>query len=253
MDLVTAGTITYLGKQLLGKTFDVISSDIADLYKSGRDRIIEKSTKKISNLDDGKTANLRVARDVFWNGSFTDDAICAEYFGGILASSRSVDGKDDSGVYYVDLIKSLSSSQLSLHYLIYFCLNQTFIKKSEKKSLNVGQESELQREKIFISLNELSSILKSDLGRDLHALHAKGLIGEFQTGHHDLKNGDKIPNLRVAPKTLGVQLFAVAHNKIDEWRNFPTFEFSKFEELGVPNFYGSNITELLEKAGIKDE
>jgi hypothetical protein len=151
MDLATGGVAIALSKQLLGKTFDVVSEDIAKLYKIGRDKIIEKATSKIEDLTDGRTANLRVSRDVFWNGSFSDEAICAEYFGGILAGCRSMDGKDDTGVYYVDLIKSLSSKQLKLHYLIYFSFNQFFTGDPGKAGINPGKASSLQQEDIFLS------------------------------------------------------------------------------------------------------
>jgi hypothetical protein len=254
MDLITTGAALAVGKKIFGKTLDVISSDIANLYQKGRDKIIEKATIKIVNIDDGKTANLRVTRDVFWIGSFTDEAICAEYFGGILASSRSEDGKDDSGVYYVDIIKSLSSKQLLLHYVIYSSLNEILSSNPEKSKLNPGQATELQRESLFLSTNELSKIVDdNDFGRDLHALHAKGLIGDFQTGSHKLKNEQEVPNLKVSPTSLGVQLYAVAHNKLTEWRSFATVNFGEFDDIELPNFYGQNVQQLLDRAGIKDE
>ncbi|OGF21306.1 hypothetical protein A2316_02005 [Candidatus Falkowbacteria bacterium RIFOXYB2_FULL_38_15] len=254
MDLVTTGAALAVGKKIFGKTLDVISADIANLYQKGRDKIIEKVTSKIANIDDGKTANLRVTRDVFWNGSFTDEAICAEYFGGILASSRSIDGKDNSGVYYVDIIKSLSSKQLLLHYAIYSSLNKILTSNPDKIKLNPGQENELQKEQLFLSTNELLKIIDdNDFGRDLHALHAKGLIGDFQTDSHKLKNEQVVPNLKVSPKSLGIQLYAVAYNKLTEWRNFTTVNFGEFDDIESPNFYGQNIMELLDSAGIKDE
>ena len=89
-------------KKVLGPTLDTLGEDINKVYQIGRDKIIKVAQRKVTNIEDGASANLRVSRDVFWNGAFTDEAICAEYFGGILASSRSQDGKDDSGVYYVD-------------------------------------------------------------------------------------------------------------------------------------------------------
>lgn len=253
MDLITTGTAIIIGKKLLGKTFDVVSADIAKLYEKGRDKIIEKATKKINDENDGRSANLRVTRDVFWNGSFTDEAICAEYFGGILASSRSDDGKDDTGVYYVDLIKSLSSNQLKLHYLIYLSFNKYFVSDPSKSKLNPGQETELSSENIFLSINELLQITgENDIGRDLHAIHAKGLLGNFQTQNHPLKDGRQVPYLKVSPKSLGIQLYAVAHNKLNEWRNFATTDFGDFDSLNSPKFRGQNIDKLLESAGIKD-
>ena len=122
--ITTTGAILIVANKLLGKTADKIAIDIAGLYDKGKDMIFEATNRKVSNINDGKQANLRVARDVFFNGSFSDEAICAEYFGGILAASRSDDGRDDQGIYYVDLIKGLSSKQLNLHYVLYRSLNK---------------------------------------------------------------------------------------------------------------------------------
>lgn len=254
MDLVVAGVVLTVGKKLLGKTFDIVSTDISKLYEKGRDKIFEKASEKTPNVNDGKSANLRVTRDVFWNGSFTDEAICAEYFGGILASSRSVDGKDDAGVYYVDLIKSLSSDQLKLHYLIYLSFNKYFVVESSKSQLNPAQESELVRETVFLSHNELLQIIGvKDIGRDLHAIRAKGLIGNFQIQNHFLKDGSQVvPYLKVSPTSLGIQLYAVAFNKLEEWRNFATINFGDFDSISPPKFRGQNIEDLLTSAGIAD-
>ncbi|MGE5425468.1 MAG: hypothetical protein ACM3PZ_00015 [Bacillota bacterium] len=254
MDLITTGTAIIVGKKLLGKTFDVVSADIANLYEKGRDKIIEKATKKISDVNDGKSSNLRVTRDVFWNGSFTDESICAEYFGGILASSRSEDGKDDNGVYYVDLIKSLSSNQLKLHYLIYHAFNKYFSSHGSEKNLNPGQESELSAKSIFLCTNELLAAIKGgDFGRDLHAIRAKGLIGDFEAKAYPLKNQETLPYLKVSPKPLGVQLYAVAYNKIDQWRDFAITDFGSFDSVISPKFCENSMEKLLEVTGIKTD
>jgi len=240
-------------KQAFGPVLSELGEDMKKLYAIGRDKIILAGFKKITDKADGKSANLRVTRDVFWNGSFTDEAICAEYFGGILASSRSVDGKDDTGVYYVDLIKSLSSNQLKLHYLIYLSFNKHLASDPSKSQLNPGQASELHSEAIFLSTNELLQIIgDEDIGRDLHAIHAKGLIGDFQNKGHKLKDDRQVHYLEVSPTSLGIQLYAVAHNKLQEWRNFATIDFGDFDSINTPKFRGKNIEDLLTSAGIKD-
>lgn len=254
MDLITTGTAIIVGQKLLGKTFDVVGEDIAKLYEKGRDKIIENATKKIKDQNDGRSTNLRVTRDVFWSGSFTDESICAEYFGGVLASSRSDEGKDDVGVYYVDLIKSLSSNQLKLHYLVYFSFNKRFVLDSSKSQINPGQERELFLETIFLSTNELLQITGGeDIGRDLHAINAKGLIGDFQIEAYKLKDGRSVPYLKVLPKSLGIQLYAVAHNKLQEWRNFARTDFGDFDSITTPKFRGESIEVLLKSAGIEDK
>jgi hypothetical protein len=241
-------------KQAFGPALGELGEDIKKLYSVGRDNIIIAGYNKIKNKADGKSANLRVTRDVFWNGSFTDETICAEYFGGILASSRSDDGKDDTGIYYVDLIKSLSSNQLKLHYLIYLSFNKCFASDSSKSQLNPGQESELSSEEIFLYTNELLQITgEKDIGRDLHAIHAKGLIGDFQTQNHKLKDGRHVSYLKVSPKSLGIQLYAVAHNRLREWRKFAIIDFGDFDSLSSPKFREKNIEDLLTSAGIEDK
>lgn len=254
MDLITTGTVALVGQKLLGKTFDIVGDDLSRLYVSGRNKIIEKAIKKIKDENDGRTTNLRVTRDVFLSGSFTDEAICAEYFGGILASSRSDDGKEDTGVYYVDIIKSLSSNQLKLHYLIYASFNKFFVVDPSKAKLNPGQQTDLSVENIFLSSVELTKIISGDdLLRDLHAIHAKGLAGDFWAQIHPLKNGGTLPYLKVSAKPLGIQLYAVAHNRLSEWRNFTKIDFGNFDSLNPPKFYGQDVNKLLESAGIRDE
>lgn len=97
-DPVTIGggvAIAWAGKKLLGPTFDTIGDDLQKLYAAGRDRIIGRAAAKVDDLDDGRRANLRVARDVLWNGAFSESEVCVEYYAGLLAASRSVDGLDD--------------------------------------------------------------------------------------------------------------------------------------------------------------
>jgi hypothetical protein len=240
-------------KKVLGPTLDTLGSDINKVYQVGRDKIIDSAKRKIKNIEDGSSANLRVSRDVFWNGSFTDEAICAEYFGGILASSRSQDGKDDTGVFFVDIIKSLSSGQLKMHYLIYRSLNKILIVDKTKEKMNPGQETELQREQIFFpSLGGvIEQFEKDDMGAILHGLHSKGLIGVFQTDNHVLEETKTLPYIKVAPTTLGVQLFAIANNMFDKWREYSTFDFGDFDSVNLPRVYAQSIDSILEKLNLK--
>ena len=49
-------------RRVLGPTADLIGEDLAKLYAKGRDRLMRAATRKVPDLDDGKCANLRVAR-----------------------------------------------------------------------------------------------------------------------------------------------------------------------------------------------
>ena len=250
MDIITTGTALAIANKLLGKTAEEISKDISSLYSKGRDKIVEFSTRKITNIDDGKQANLRVARDVFWGGSFTEEAICAEYFGGILASSRSTDGKDDSGIYYVDVIKSLSSTQLHLHYVLYRSLNKLLISDSSKNTLNVGQNAELNSVRLYFSVIELNSIGLS-VDTDLEALYRKGLIHEYKTDNHnfaDSENKTKIlPYTMIVPTTLGIQLLCIANNLLTDWRLFPVKDFGDFQDIKTCMYFDSSLEKIITK------
>lgn len=253
MDLITTGAALAAANKLVGKTADAISEDLAKIYAAGRDKIVAVASRKTDVTKQGQV-NLRVARGVFWNGSFTDEAICAEYFGGILAASRSDDGKDDMGVFYVDIIKSISSCQLKMHYILYRTLNKELMKDNGKKDLNPGLESELQNLQLFIPLAEIVEQMgNEDIGAILHGLHAKNLLGNFQTDNYALGNESSLPYLKTSPTSLGVQLFAIANNMFPYWREFSKTDFGDFEDVRLPKYYGNSIEKVLEKSGLKKE
>lgn len=238
-------------KKLLGPALEEVGGDLKKLYSTGRDKIIAVAIRK-SDLRDGKKANLRVTRDVFWNGSYTDDAVCAEYFGGILASSRSNDGKDDRGVYYTDIIKSLSSQQLYLHYIIYHSLNKLWLEMpADKKRPNVGDATEIGVYNLWLSTLELERTGVINIDKDLIALNSKGLVNDFEAKGHKLEDGQEVPYTKVEVTTLGIQLYAVADNKLSEWRKFPLENFGEFPEIQLPRYFAFSLDELLLKAGLK--
>jgi hypothetical protein len=206
----------YVGTKLFGAALSTMGDDINKLYSKGRDKIVEIATKKVVDPEDGQQVNLRAARDVVWNGAITDDEVCAEYFGGMLAAARSVDGKDDGVVHYVDTIKAMSARQLELHYVIYKAW-QTLL-MAEQSPINVGQGSEVQAKRIFLAGMELASrALRYDL--DLTVLNRQGLVSSFR--YDTVTAGEKaVPYVEIAPTVFGVMLFAVAHNKLDSWRAY---------------------------------
>jgi len=250
--LTTAGAALAIANKLLGKTAETISDDLANLYKAGRDKIVSVAVRKTPNMEDGKIANLRVARDVFFNGSFTDEAICAEYFGGILASSRSIDGKDDIGVFYTDIIKSLSSSQLKLHYIIYNSLNKLWLEMPEEKTRpNAGMGTETGQYNIWFSTIELQN-LGVDVEKGLIALHSKELIrSNYEALGHKLEDSKEVSYTKVGPTTLGIQLYAVAHNKLPIWRSLPLVDFGVFPDIKTPYFFAFSIDDFLKKGKLK--
>jgi hypothetical protein len=234
-------------ERAFGPVLSELGEDLKRVYASGRDRILAAGYNKIEDPNDGKRANLRVARDVLWNGAFSESEICAEYFGGIMASSRSEDGKDDSAIQFVDVTKSLSSKQLRLHYVIYNSLNKLLVSSGTR--INVGMGTELGERKVWFASLELTSTLGLTIETDLNILHRHGLISYYTMDTHVI--GQKsLPFAWVSPNTFGVLLYACAHNSYDEWRDFDRSDFGEFEGIALPQYYCESLEALLEKVGL---
>ena len=234
-------------RAVLGPTLAEIGGDIGKLYAKGRDNIVSAASRKIVDIDDGKRANLRVARDVLWNGAFADDDICAEYFGGILASSRSDDGKSDEAIQFVDVIKSMSSSQLRMHYIVYNSLNRSLV--STRENINVAQSNEIQNCELCFAALELDKEHGLRVDTDPNVLHRVGLLWQYETGVHS-QGGKALPYLSVHPTTFGVLVYAAAHNRFDEWRTFSHVNFGDFDGIGLPRLYASTKGELAALVGL---
>ena len=228
-------------RKLLGPVLSEIGDDIKRLYAAGRDRILATAINKIDDIDDGKAPNLRVTRDVLWNGAFSQDKICAEYFGGVLASSRTDDGKDDSSIQFVDVIKSLSAKQLRLHYVAYYALNKLLVQ--EERDINVGQGSDIQAVEIWMASLELVSVHDINIGTDPNALWRHGLLHEYKTDSGNL-DGKRLPYTMVKPTTFGVMLYAAAHNKMNQWQEFSTIDLGSFDGTIPPGAYAPDLPSL---------
>jgi hypothetical protein len=81
--------------------------------------IVECADAKSGALDEGAAVNPRVAHVVLADGSYCDDELMASYLGGLLAGSRTPQGRDDRAVSWSKVVTSLSSLQIRAHYLLY--------------------------------------------------------------------------------------------------------------------------------------
>lgn len=240
----------WLLKKLLSPVASEIGLDFKQLYVLARDKLLKTAFRKIVDIEDGKVPNPRVTRDVLWNGSTTVDEVCAEYFGGILASSRTYDGKDDSCIQFVDVVKSLSATQLRLHYVIYHALNKIMLHQNGK--INVAQGSEIQSVSVWMETTELANIHAINIDTDFNVLWRQGLIYEYKV---DVKVVDNVPlrHSMVKPTTFGVMLYAAAHNKMEYWRVFTKLDFGGFEGVPPPKAYATSLEELKKIVGLPSQ
>ena len=133
--IVGLGAIAaYLGKdglaKILGPTADYLGEGLRDFTQRRVEnigRIFQSAEKKL-----GKKANMdgavppRVLKIIVNDGSYFEDVVAVDYFGGVLASSKSEMGRDDRGASIAKLIDDLSTYQLRAHYLIYSSIRSLF-------------------------------------------------------------------------------------------------------------------------------
>lgn len=113
--------------RLLGPTFELWGTDMRAAIERKRNvqEVARKAMEK-TNLEDDHAIPARVAADIFDKAQWADNEFVAEYLSGVLASSRTQDGKNDSGVPWTALVGRLSSDQLALHWLAYASFQRKF-------------------------------------------------------------------------------------------------------------------------------
>jgi hypothetical protein len=158
--LASASVTKPMLERLLGPTFDYLGDGLRDLTeKRARNigNIVMKAIQKTEELGAEGEVPPRVIKNVFDDGSFSDDQIVAEYLGGVLASSKSPGGRDDRGVALSDLVNRLSAYTLRTHYILYLAARKTTPpiatrwKAAAGRDLNVGNSSEARMVATFVS------------------------------------------------------------------------------------------------------
>ncbi len=111
-------TAAYLGDGLRDWT-EMRFRNLAAIFESAAQRLGPK-------LEEDGMISSRVLQGLLTEGSFCDDPLTVDYFGGVLASSRSGVSRDDRGAVVVRQISNLSAYELRLHYMLYTELKRRF-------------------------------------------------------------------------------------------------------------------------------
>jgi hypothetical protein len=117
-------------KKLLGPTAEYLGEGLRNVAQrriEAIEQIFRNAERKLGGKGNSPgQVPLKVLRSVLDEGSFSPDPLAVEYFGGILASSRSERGRDDRGARMATMLDSLSTYQLRAHYLIYSSIRNLF-------------------------------------------------------------------------------------------------------------------------------
>ncbi len=208
--------------KLLGPTAEYLGNGMRDLVKISATNVCRIFTIACEKLKDGLDkkgqVSPRILKNILEEGRFIENIFSAEYFGGILASSRNEDGHDDSSLPYINLIKVLPSLHIHLHFIIYSLVAKFGAIKQEK-----ANDLNIKSLQLKIPLNQLCKSLS--IGKNnsyievwdaLVNLSENNLIYEhygLKTSHSEKKNGEIMfdePGIVVRPTEKGAALFLKA-------------------------------------------
>jgi len=238
-----AAVVAYLSKdgvsKLLGPTAEYLGGEMKGLIEKSQKNItsvFKKAEKKCGEkLETPGAVNVRVMKHVYDEARYSEDELLAEYFGGVLASARTEDGIDDRGVYYAQIVKSMSSYQLRCHYLFYYLM------WFHGKELNLNLNNNVDRAKLELVVPiscyaATFKILNANdempfISHSLAGLAKADLIGEnFELSNEKDLLAKKIEVNEYAfviqPTIIGFELFIWAHGQ---------------GEVGLPAFSHSQL------------
>jgi hypothetical protein len=254
----------YFGKQYLEKIFgptcDYLGNRLKEYVKS-RIENIENICKKAEQLDiEEKFAthgaiSPRILNELIRDGSFIEEELVQTYFAGILLSSRDVYGNDDRGLYYLDIIKKLSSFDIRLHFYLYLAFRNQFLDSIDSLSLYKTKDNLL----VFLPLSELFKFLLMDIdshnlffdriNESLNRIKKEGLLSEyiFSNMKFELQkryNSASEGGIVMIPSSLGCLLLLWALGIKDEQPHYlcsTRLEIErKIEALGLNTYPDTN-------------
>ena len=225
--LVILGTAIGSAKiveKILGPTAEYVGDGLKNWTEKRVEniaRIFNKAHKKLGNrIDLPGAVPPKVLKHILDEGSFAEDELAAEYFGGVLASSRTGIARDDRGAAFVDLVGRLTSYQLRSHYIFYTIFKNLF----NGTNFTVTSDDMISKLQIYIprTVYEEGMDFTSDEVVDNIVFHAlfglskEQLIAEdFAAGNVDLMKkafrSATEPGIVVSPSPLGAELFLWAH------------------------------------------
>ncbi|MBK8097849.1 MAG: hypothetical protein IPK26_12120 [Planctomycetes bacterium] len=212
-------------EKILGPTAEYLGGGIKD-WTARRVKNVARIFERAQHLlgykvDSAGSVPPRVLKEVLEQGAFCEDQLWAEYFGGVLASSRTANGRDDRGARFAALIASLSSYQVRLHFVIYRLLKLLFDGDEHSVTTPEGRNALM----MFVPIGTFGTAM--ELSHDEHpdvilqhaiiGLVSEGLVGDryhFGPADYIQRSGFKEADstgILVQPSALGVELFHWAH------------------------------------------
>jgi len=206
--------------KLLGPTMEYLGGNLKEFVEKRHknfDTIVGRAINLLGKDADTKGAvPPRVLKEIIEEGTYSEDQEVLEYYGGVLASSRSHDGRDDRGVRFAKIVSNLTSYQVRAHYILYKAANAVL---ANKVTSLAGPDTR-QKCGVFIPIQQFGDAMglaedeMKDFGTYLsHALfglYADGLVERFEFGNDLSSVGTHLPNeagVYFIPSVVGAELF----------------------------------------------
>jgi len=227
--LGTAVGSAKLVEKILGPTADYIGDGLAEWTKKRVDNVSRIFTKAHDKLGDridqpGMIPPL-ILKGIFEDGSYRDDEVVAEYFGGVLASSRTGVSRDDRGGAYLNTITRLSTYQIRAHFFLYSIFRNLYRGHKE----NLARLSSLRNLGVFIPdhvIDKAMAFIESEdrwiiLTHCTNGLVREELIspnrffGKAENVGEFMRRTVPCSGLYFEPSILGIELYLWAHGQGD--------------------------------------
>lgn len=237
MDPITAaaaaGGVYLVSKEtvgrILGPTLDLYGEELRALnerYLERRQRnvgrIFAKAQQKLGDrINEEGSVHPKVLKEILDDGSYTEDELAADYFGGVLASSRSGIDRDDRGAAFAKMVSRLSTYQLRLHFLCYRFFKEIF----DATPFQVANPDDRTDMRIYIPLEVYRRAMDHTKQEDVSSIlsHAVfGLVRESLIEQHTrfgsrdylMEEWKHAPGggILLSASALGIELFHWAHS-----------------------------------------
>jgi abortive infection alpha-like protein len=212
LNTVTKGLIDGAGAILgriclpVAEEFGLLLRDRVSYWRAIQAATIAQKTERKLNarsVEGPVQAPPRLVGLAIEQGSWTDDDAVQEMWAGLIASSCTADGKDESNLIFMNVLSAITASQAKL--LSYAC------EHSGKATSSSGLVTAYTG--FYITLHELTSIAGVDdihrLDRELDHLRALGLMerGLFAEPVILSDAQDSPYTADIAPTSLGIHMY----------------------------------------------
>lgn len=244
-------------EKVLGPTADYLGKSLCEFAQRrvhNIAHIIKIAAAKLGDrLDSHGQVPPKVLRILLDDGGFCDDPLIAEYFGGILASSRGEVSRDDRGAYFLSLIQRLTSYQLRAHYLFYSLMRRLYIGERVRTAIHQA----LREQSLLVEVDDFYHAM--EFGQKEHArslivhissgLSKETLIGDLEAERERDISMLTRSNILIIPTLPGIELFLWGHGKghimIHRWLS-TKYDYGLISAIPEVNGSQINLTKRLQ-------